>query len=56
LAGDEHGCDLLGLLEARHVRVLRGPQTDLLERAALVLKSSIGCNIKWKRGNAPDYF
>jgi peroxiredoxin len=21
-----------------------------------VQKSSIGCNIKWKRGNAPDYF
>jgi hypothetical protein len=19
-------------------------------------KGSVGCNIKWKRGNAPDYF
>jgi hypothetical protein len=38
---------------------------DLREAADAVLaglpvsteqKSSIGCNIKWRRGNAPDYF
>jgi peroxiredoxin len=26
------------------------------EPVSPIQKSSIGCNIKWKRGNAPDYF
>lgn len=40
------GADLRGALEA----VLTGKPVPSAQ------KPSIGCNIKWKRGNAPDYF
>lgn len=40
------GCDLRAALEA----LLAG------ESVSETQKPSIGCNIKWKRGNEPDYF
>jgi peroxiredoxin len=39
-------------------RDLRAAADAVLSGQAVspIQKSSIGCNIKWKRGNAPDYF